>query len=315
MTVKPESPRHPAHVAVIINARAGSGHSQELAQRVMDGFRQHQIQAQVMLAEDGMQLIGAARAAVHAGTDIVVAGGGDGSVNAVASAVSGSNSALGVLPLGTLNHFAKDLHIPLLLEDAIRNIAEGRRLVIDTAEVNGVLFINNSSLGLYPDIVRNREKQQHRFGRGKWLAFCRAAMEALRRYPFLDVRMLVGNTEHRRRTPFVFIGNNEYLMDGLNIGKRNTLADGKLSLYVCHRTGRLGLVRLALHALFGRLREARDFDVLSAREIEIDTHHRRAKRLRVATDGEVTIMQTPLLYRIRPASLTVIVPPSSVQEA
>ena len=304
-------------VAVIINAHAGGGHAQELAQRVTDGFHQHQVAANVTLAADGAALIDAARAALEDGADIIVAGGGDGSVNAVASVVSGSKAAFGVLPLGTLNHFAKDLNIPLALDDAIRNIVEGRRLAIDTGEVNGVLFINNSSLGLYPDIVRDREKQQNRLGRGKWLAFCWAAMGALRRYPFLDVRMDIKDDEdnaesHRRRTPFVFIGNNEYLMDGLNIGKRNSLSDGKLSLYVCHRTGRLGLVRLALHALFGRLLQARDFDMLSAAEIEIDTRHRhgqhRIKRLRVATDGEVTIMQTPLVYRIRPASLTVIVP-------
>jgi len=325
MTIRPatesESPRSSPSptlkVAVIINAHAGGGHAQELAQRVTDGFRQHQVEANVTLAADGAALIDAARAALEDNADIIVAGGGDGSVNAVASVVSGSKAAFGVLPLGTLNHFAKDLSIPLALDDAIRNIVEGRRLAIDTGEVNGVLFINNSSLGLYPDIVRDREKQQNRLGRGKWLAFCWAAMGALRRYPFLDVRMDIKDDEdnaesHRRRTPFVFIGNNEYLMDGLNIGKRNSLSDGKLSLYVCHRTGRLGLVRLALHALFGRLQQARDFDMLSAAEIEIDTRHHhgqhRIKRLRVATDGEVTIMQTPLVYRIRPASLTVIVP-------
>jgi len=305
MTVKPESSRH---IAVIINAHAGAGHAQELAQRIIDGFQHYEIQAHVTLAEDGAQLISAAEKAVQEGAEIVVAGGGDGSVNAVASKVAGSRSAFGVLPLGTLNHFAKDLHIPLVLEDAIRTVAQGSPQAIDTGEVNGVLFINNSSLGLYPDIVRDREKQQSRLGRGKWLAFCWAAMEALRRYPFLDVRLRIDNAEHHRRTPFVFIGNNEYLMDGLNIGTRKTLSDGKLSLYVCHRTGRLGLVRLALHALFGKLKEARDFDMLSTTEIEIETHHRRAKRLRVATDGEVNIMQTPLRYRINPASLTVIVP-------
>jgi len=314
----PRSSSSPAlQVAVIINAHAGGGHAEELAQRVTDGFRRHQVEARVTLAADGTALIDAARAALEDGADIIVAGGGDGSVNAVASVVSGSQAAFGVLPLGTLNHFAKDLGIPLALDDAIRNIVEGRRLAIDTGEVNGVLFINNSSLGLYPDIVRDREKQQNRLGRGKWLAFCWAAMGALRRYPFLDVRMDIKDDDdnaesHRCRTPFVFIGNNEYLMDGFSIGKRNSLSDGKLSLYVCHRTGRLGLVRLALHALFGRLQQARDFDMLSAAEIEIDTRHHhgqhRLKRLRVATDGEVTIMQTPLLYRIKPASLTVIVP-------
>ncbi len=302
-------------IAVIINAHAGTGHAEALAQTITAGFLQHGCTASVTLAADGTQLIAAAEAAVAAGSAIVVAGGGDGSVNAVASVVCGSQASLGVLPLGTLNHFAKDLNIPLILDAAIANIVHGQRLAIDTGEVNGVLFINNSSLGLYPDIVRDREKQQSRLGRGKWLAFCWAAMEALRRYPFLQVSLQVkdaGNADvtvtHRRRTPFVFIGNNDYQMDGLQIGSRKSLSAGRLSLYVCHRTGRLGLLRLALHALFGRLQQARDFDMLNASEIEIETHHQRAKRLRVATDGEVNVMQTPLRYRIRAASLNVIVP-------
>lgn len=305
----------PPSVAVILNARAGGGHTGELAQRVTDHFRTFGIAAQVTLAGQDTSLADCARAAVAAGAAVVVAGGGDGSVNAVASAVRGSQTAFGVLPLGTLNHFAKDLNIPLALEDAIRNIAEGQRLAIDTGEVNGVLFINNSSLGLYPDIVRDRQRQQSRLGRRKWPAFFRALMATLRRYPFLDVRIRVGDTEHRRRTPFLFIGNNEYLTEGLRIGTRERLTDGKLSLYVCHRTGRLGLLRLALHALFGQVRQARDFDVFNAREIAIDTHHRRAMRLRVATDGEVTVMQTPLRYCIHPASLQVIVPTATAEQA
>ncbi|MCA1323977.1 diacylglycerol/lipid kinase family protein [Herbaspirillum sp. alder98] len=302
-------PSNSCDVVAVINARAGGGHAEQLARHITEQFASHGLRATVHLADSGEAMLQHARDAVRDGVDIVAVGGGDGSVNAVASILittPGCSSTLGVLPLGTLNHFAKDLNIPLVLEAAIANIATGRRLRVDSGEVNGVPFINNSSLGLYPDIVREREKQQARLGRGKWLAFSWAAMGALRRYPFLRVRLRIDEQDHWRRTPFVFIGNNEYLMSGLDIGKRSTLTDGKLSMYVCHRTGRLGLLRLAINALFGRLREAHDFDVLSATEIAIET---RKKRMRVATDGEVTVLQTPLQYRIRPASLAVIVPP------
>ncbi|MFL9926066.1 diacylglycerol kinase family protein [Herbaspirillum lusitanum] len=298
-------------LVAVINARAGGGHAQELAQHITAEFDKYGVSAQVTLAASGEQMIETARQAVHDKVSIVAVGGGDGSVNAVASvlvAAKDCRSALGVLPLGTLNHFAKDLNIPLALDEAIRNIAEGRRISVDTGEVNGVPFINNSSLGLYPDIVRDRERQQSRLGRGKWLAFCWAAMGALRRYPFLLVRLRIGGKDHWRRTPFVFIGNNEYLMQGLDIGKRSSMTQGLLSIYVCHRTGRLGLLRLALNALFGRLHQAHDFDALTATNILIET---RKSRMRVATDGEVTVMQTPLQYKIRPASLKVIVPEST----
>jgi diacylglycerol kinase family enzyme len=152
--------------------------------------------------------------------------------------------------------------------------------------------------------VRQREKQQ-RLGRSKWLAFLWAALTVLRRYPFLDVRLDVDGQELARRTPFVFIGNNEYEMENFNMGGRVCLNASLLSLYVTHRTGRWGLLRLALRALFGRLRNAKDFDALCAKEVWVET---RRKRLRVATDGEITVMNTPLHYRVRPCALRVIVP-------
>ncbi len=250
-------------------------------------------------------MIGTARKAVQGGVQVVAAGGGDGTINAVASVLAGTDVALGVLPLGTLNHFAKDLGIPQSLDEAIRNVAEGRRVQVDVGAVNDRMFLNNSSLGLYPDIVRHREKQQHRLGRGKWTAAAWATFAALRRYPFLNVKLAVDGAEHARVTPFVFIGNNEYTMEGWSIGARQHLDRGKLSLYVAQRPGRLGLLRFGLRALCGTLAQERDFDVMLSEELDIATRHRH---LRVATDGEVTIMKTPLRYRIMPAALTVIVP-------
>ena len=237
---------------------------------------------------------------------IVVAGGGDGTINAVASVIADSGVPFGVLPLGTLNHFAKDIGIPLALDEAIATIATGVRRTVDVGEVNDRIFLNNSSLGLYPDIVRDREKQQSRLGRSKWLAALWATIGALRRYPFLSVRLTMDDgSDHARRTPFVFIGNNAYTMQGFSVGARESLSDGKLSLYVAQRPGRLSLLRLGWSALCGRLAQERDFDVLSTKNLEIETRH---KRIRVATDGEVTVMQTPLRYRIRPGALCVIVP-------
>lgn len=295
----------PIQVAVIVNGSAGRGHDEAAARALHDKFAASGMAATITLAQSGAEMVAAARQALADGMPMIVAGGGDGTVNAVAAVMADSGVAFGVLPLGTLNHFAKDLGIPLALDAAIQNVAAGRRARVDVGEVNGQVFLNNSSLGLYPDIVRDREKQQRRLGRGKWLAACWATVAALRRYPFLNVRLMVGGQRHARRTPFVFIGNNEYTMQGFNIGERARLDAGTLSLYVAQRPGRLGLVRLAWRALWGRLAQERDFDVLLARELEIDTRH---KRIRVAIDGEVTVMLTPLRYRIRPGALTVIVP-------
>lgn len=292
-------------IAVIINAGAGLGYDSSLVDELQRKFGAAGLAPRITLAQSGEQMIEAARQALADGIRLVAAGGGDGTINCVASVLVDSGATFGVLPMGTLNHFAKDLGIPLALDEAIATIAQGVPAQVDVGEVNGRIFLNNSSLGLYPDIVRDRERQQRRLGRGKWLAFCWAVLAALRRFPFLSVRLHVNGEDHARRTPFVFIGNNEYLMEGLNIGERAQLSGGQLSLYVAQRPTRLGLVRLAMHALLGRLKQARDFDVLLSQELEIHTRH---ERLRVATDGEVTTMSPPLRYRSRRAALTVLVP-------
>lgn len=298
-----------SELEVIINGAAGTAQGQVDAGRAAaEAFEACGFGVRISVARGGEELEEMARRALSNGALALVAGGGDGTISALASLVVGTEKALGVLPLGTLNHFAKDLRIPLELDAAAAVVCEGHVARVDAGEVNGRVFINNSSLGLYPRIVRRREKMQAREGSGKWPAFARAALAVLRRYPFLRVRLNADGREIVRLTPFVLIGNNEYEMDGLSLGGRRRLDSGRLSLYVAHRTGRLGLLWLAVRALFGRLREARDFDALSAEEIWVGTP--RPRKLPVAIDGEVTLMKTPLHYRALPGALRVITPKS-----
>jgi diacylglycerol kinase family enzyme len=294
-------------IEVIVNASSGAGAKGALTEHLNELFARDGVVAQVALARSGPEIIKLAKRAALGDADIVVAGGGDGTINSVTSQLLDTKKTLGVLPLGTMNHFAKDLHIPLELEAAVENIIKGHVANVDLGEVNGHIFVNNSSLGLYPSIVRERERQQ-RLGWGKWPAYVWAAMAVLRRYPFLNIRLDVDGKEFSSRTPFVFVGNNEYEMETLNIGGRTCLDAGELSLYVTNRTGRLGLVRLAWHALFGGLRQEKDFLAMCTKEIWIETRH---KRIRVALDGEVTIMEPPLHYRVLPGRLRVLAPANS----
>ena len=291
-------------VQVIINCSSGTINSDEVSRQVTALFHARGLRAHVSLATSGAQLVELAGQAAQGNNSTIVAGGGDGTISSVAAALAGTTKTLGVLPLGTLNHFARDLNIPLDLEGAINIIRQGHTKSIDVGEVNGQIFINNSSLGLYPSIVRERQKQQ-RLGYKKWPAFLWAAVAVLRRYPFLNVRLITGGEEFSSRTPFVFVGNNQYEMEGLSIGGRRRLCAGELSLYISHRTGRLGLLRLALRAMFRRLRDEKDFSAMTTGEVWIQTKH---KRLRVAADGEITVMKPPLHYRVRPAALRVFVP-------
>ena len=245
-----------------------------------------------------------ARDAVRQGFETVVACGGDGTVSAVASAVIGTAAALGVIPVGTLNHFAKDLHIPLDVEAATQVISRGRIEKVDAGEVNGQYFVNNSSLGIYPSIVITRERHR-RTGENKWIALGLAILRVLRRYPFVDVRISAKGECIAERTPFVFIGNNEYEISGLKIGSRRSLTSGRLYLYVPAAVSRAGLVTLAFAALFGRVDKTRRLQVFSVDEAWIET---RRRRVHVSKDGEVLHLHAPLHYRARPGDLKVIVP-------
>jgi diacylglycerol kinase family enzyme len=294
----------PRAVEVIINAASGTSSKEETRLRLAELFRRSGIEARISLVKRGESLVKLAQRAAQGDAAIIVAGGGDGTINTIASTLIDTNKTLGVLPLGTLNHFAKDLKIPLDLEGAARTIIANHVVRVDVGEVNGHIFVNNSSLGLYPSIV-HRRKQEQRLGHGKWPAFIWATFSVLRRYPFVDVRLNADGKEISTRTPFVFVGNNKYEMQSFNIGTRARLDAGLLSLYFSHRTSRLGLVRLALRALFGRVEKAEEFVAMCTTEVSIET---RRRRIRVATDGEVTIMEPPLRYRIRPLALRVIVP-------
>lgn len=290
---------------VIVNASAGRGAS-DLHAELRAAFEAAGVRARFITVQEGDDVPLLARRAVRERHPVIVAAGGDGTVNAVAAEVCGSSSALGVIPMGTLNHFARDLGVPEDLAGAVRTLAANYQERVDVATVNGRVFVNNSSIGLYPSLVIHREYQQRRMGRGKWHAALWASLTVLRRHPMLDVTLYLEDRVKHMRTPLVFIGNNEYVVEGLEIGRRERLHAGTLAIYVTRRHGRRGLVALALRSLFGSLRRAMDLEEIKARRVTIATQR---KLVAVATDGEVSMMSSPLEYEIRPGALRVVVPP------
>jgi diacylglycerol kinase family enzyme len=290
---------------VILNRSSGGTSDDEIPERIREAFRTAGAEAEVRTANGGEELVALAREAASGESSIVVVAGGDGSVGSAFSVVAGSGKALGVLPLGTLNHFAKDLHIPLDLEAAAHNVVEGLALEVDVGEVNGRIFVNNSGLGLYPRIVRHREESRQKLGWGKWPALLWATLHTLHRHRPIDVALSVDGSEIRRQTPFVFVGNNFYEMEGFNVGTRSRLDRGELSVYLAPGARPLDLVFFALRALVGLLRGTSGFEVLRTTELTIRP---RTDPVRVATDGELAMLRTPLRYRVLPRALHVIVP-------
>ena len=149
-------------VACIVNGGARSNTAAQLSDRVAALFREHGAKAETIVVNHGRELTPIARRYAEDGCRTIVAAGGDGTVNAVASALVGTQSALGVIPLGTLNHFAKDAGIPLDLDAAVDTVINGTTKLVDVGELNGHIFINNSSIGLYPAIVQERSEHQRR---------------------------------------------------------------------------------------------------------------------------------------------------------
>jgi diacylglycerol kinase family enzyme len=297
-------------VIVLMNSNAGTKPAEKArqAEEVRALFADAGVDADVRQLRPDELFDAAKRAAADGNIDAVVAAGGDGTVSTVASALADTDKPLGVLPRGTLNHFAKDLGIPLAMNDAAALIAHENIRRVDLGEVNGRTFINNSSIGVYPQIVRAREDLRQRLGGNKWIAMLVAALRVFRRHPTVRVRLGVGDQTVLCNTPFVFVGNNKYEMTLTNLGRRQRLDGGELSVYFTRRTGRFGLFRLALRAIFGRLEQAKDFEAMAVKEVWIETPR---KRLRVAYDGEVTQLTPPLHYRTRPGALHVIAPPPS----
>jgi diacylglycerol kinase family enzyme len=294
-------------IAVVLNDSSGTGEGASAARKLAEIFSSAGREARITVASRGDELQAASRRAADDGCDTLVAGGGDGTVNTAAAVALERQIPLGILPLGTLNHFAKDLGIPLELDEAAKVILEGAVCKVDVGEVNGRIFLNNSSLGVYPAIVRLRERYQAT-GWGRWVAALWASLTVLRRNPFMAVRITVDDQALVRRTAFVFVGNNEYRMAGLNAGARDSLARGHLALYVMNAERRLGLLRLAWQVLRKGVDEVEELDLLSVEETVVETSRRR---LQVALDGEVVPLESPLDYRIRPGALRVHVPPST----
>jgi diacylglycerol kinase family enzyme len=293
-----------APMTIILNAKAGVEGKEDPRQRIEALLAEKGLTASIRAAQSGEELIAFAKQAVAERCPLVVAGGGDGTINAVASTLLESETTLGVIPLGTLNHFAGDLKIPKDLEGAMQTLLDAHVRQVDVGEVNGRIFLNNSSLGLYPDIVAERLKHQ-REGLSKWPAFGLAALGVMGRFPLLDVRLDTEKSEKVQRTPFVFVGNNEYQMEGAQLGQRTRLDAGALSLYSTKETSRLGLVSLALGVVFRGIRNQQALDMACVKEVWI---HSRHHKLRVSTDGEITPMNSPFHYRVRPGALRVIAP-------
>lgn len=289
-------------ITVLVNPTAG-GRTSDPSADIAAAFTALGARPHIVTLQPGDDVARLAHEAART-SDIVVAAGGDGTVNAVAAAVSGTRASLGVLPIGTLNHFARDLTLPAGLADAVARVVAGQSTPVDAGVVNGHLFVNNSSIGVYPNAVAIRE-QLRKAGYHKWTALAIAVWRVFRTYRGLHVRMTVNGREIATRTPFVFVGNNEYTIEGLKVGARERLTSGRLYVYLAPRIHTRQLPRFVLRSLFGYNDVDGAFEIIPTTELTIRSA--TVRRLAVSLDGETIRLDLPLHYQARPGALRVIV--------
>ena len=293
--------------ALVLLNRGGGGVGDEAQKLVADALSAAGVDAAIELL-DGGAIAERAEAVVKSGAPLVIAAGGDGTQSAVAGALANSDTAMGILPLGTLNHLARDLGIPFELEQAAAIIAADNRRRIDIAELNGRRFINNSAIGLYPLMVLDRDSQQKRLGRSKRLAMMVASFRTLWRFHDERLRLRVNDSDAEMLdTPLLFVGNNDYSVAFPAAGQRERIDDGRLCVMVMRKKGAFGLVAAMSRSLVGLTRPDDMVRLDDVTELRVDS---RKARMTVAIDGETCSFQTPLDYRILPGALTVIAPPS-----
>lgn len=294
-------------VRVIVNRGGGTlkGEEDEEA-RIVAAFETAGVEADVRMTNSADIFEAMKEAAAAPGLDAVVAGGGDGTLSCAAGHLAGTGRAFGILPLGTLNHLARDTGIPADIEEAAKVIAAGRITEIDVAEVNGRVFVNNSSVGLYPDMVVLRELEQDRLGRSKRRAMLSASLASLRHFRRHRLWISAPGIEVPIRTPFLFVGNNRYQVNLFGLGKRDRLDAGELCLYAIRAKSRLHLFWAGIRGIFGKLDQQRDFITAYVTEAEIGADR---GMLVISADGETFRVETPLRYRIRPKALRLLSPP------
>lgn len=293
-------------VPVLLNRSGGAlAADPELASKVPTALQSAGLNVGVELLSGGDCAV-RCRTIAERGEPLVIVGGGDGTIGAAASALAGTETMLGILPLGTLNHFARDLKIPADLDEAARLIAKAPSRRVDVGELNDRVFINNSAIGLYPLMVVDRDLQRVRLGRSKRVAMIVASLRTLVRFDHHRLTLTVNEEKTGRvDTPLLFVGNNDYRIDIGAPGRRESLDDGELCVLVMRKKTRRGLFAASVRALLGI---ARGDDMVRLEGVE---------RLRVSTprpsmvvslDGEVVRAEPPLDYNIRKKALRVIAP-------
>ena len=304
-------PDRAGSVCILLNGAAGrSG-----PDRAAEAIRAHaETQGAAIVLRDltgsagGTSLREACRAAVDEGFHAVAAAGGDGTVAAVAACLAGTGVPMGLVPLGTFNYFARANGTPEDLTAALGLLQTGSPAPRDVAYVNGHLFLNNASVGIYPRILADREAVYRRWGRSRIAAYWSVVRTVAGFRRARRMKVTVDGHTFRAQTPLVFVAFNPFQLDAFGLAGADRIRAGEFAVFVAPDCGRFGLIGFAAKLLLRGMRRGRDFELLHGHVIEIDTVDPRHRDRRIAIDGEKVWLEPPFRFRIDRGALRLIVP-------
>lgn len=310
---------HPGPVCVVLNPGSGAQDADAARLRIEAVLRAGGRDCTFVAVPDPRQIQRVARACVEravAQRGIVVAAGGDGTINAVAHAVLGADCPFGVLPMGTFNYFGRTHRIPEDIEGAAQVVLQGLARPVQVGEVNDRIFLVNASLGLYPELLEERETAKRQFGRSRLVAFASAFYTLLRNHRVLRLYLRCDDELANIATPTLFVGNNRLQLEQLGIAEAGCVDQGRLAAIALRPVSPMGMLGLALRGTLGRLGEADNVRSFPFRELMLSVAEgrRRPPRIKVATDGEVMWMRLPLRFRVAERTLLLLCPPVEADE-
>ena len=303
---------------IVLNAGSGSESAAEARRVIEEGFAAAGRKHRIFLVDGPGRLQALAREAVERARTVggvVVAAGGDGTINAVAQATLGSGCAFGVLPQGTFNYFSRTHGIPRDTAEAMQVLLTEAPRAVQVGLVNDRVFLVNASLGLYAQLLEDRETYKSRYGRNRLVALGAAMLTLARGNRPWDLRLAWRGETLARRTASLFVGNNALQFEQVGVAEGEALEGGRLAAVLVQPMGRLARLGLLLRGAMSRLDDAEQIETLSFRELHVQpaAGARGRRRVKLATDGEVSWMRMPLHFRVGPEPLWLIRPPAAAR--
>lgn len=293
---------------IVLNTGSGRGDAQALQDTIGSILDAAGRRYELIPVQDPSRLADSARDAVRRAQDergVVIAAGGDGTLSAVAAVVLGQGVPFGILPQGTFNYFGRTYGISQDTETALRGFLHGQPRPAQVGLLNGRLFLVNASLGLYPQLLEDREAYKQKYGRSRLVALWSGLATLLRAPRQLSLLLAYEGQARTLRSPTLVVGNNKLQLEHVGIASEE-LGNGRLIAMAARPVGTLALYGLLLRGLTSRLGEAEH--VVSFAFDRLTVSVRGRQRVKVAMDGEISWMNTPLEFSVAADRLPLVVP-------